>query len=83
MQTKLTINCRAGEGGKRVQRLGDDTKNVKTDEKRIRFFFFTVHLGPVLVNNHLDAQLFFRIYLFQISTFFVHPCAHHQENQLY
>ena len=46
-------------------------------------FFFTVHLGSFLVNNQLDAQFFFRIYLFQFSTCFDHPCAHHQENQLY
>jgi len=26
---------------------------------------------------------FFRIYLFQFSTCFEHPCAHHQENQLH
>jgi len=31
----------------------------------------------VLVNNQLDAQFFFRIYLFQFSTCFEHPCAHH------
>jgi len=37
----------------------------------------------VLVNNQLDAQFFFRVYLFQFSTSFQHPCAHHQENQLY
>ena len=43
----------------------------------------TVHLGIILVNNQLDAQFFFLIYLFQFSTCFEHPCAHHQENQLY
>ena len=43
----------------------------------------TVHLGSILVNNQLDAQFFFHIYLFQFSTCFKHPCAHHQENQLY
>jgi hypothetical protein len=38
----------------------------------------------ILVNNQLDTQLFFfRIYLFQFSTCFEHPRAHHQENQLY
>ena len=37
----------------------------------------------LLVNNQLDAQFFFRIYLFKFSTCFEHPCAHHQENQLY
>ena len=35
-----------------------------------------------LVNDHTDAQ-FFSIYLFQSSTCFQQPCAHHQENQLY
>jgi len=37
----------------------------------------------ILVNNQLDVHFFFRIYLFQFSTCFEHPCAHHQENQLY
>jgi len=37
----------------------------------------------ILVNNQLDPQLFFLIYLFQSTTCFEHPCAHHQENQLY
>ena len=40
-------------------------------------------LGSILVNSQLDAKLFFRIHLFQISTCFEHPFAHHQENQLY
>jgi len=31
----------------------------------------------------LDARFFFRIHLFQFSTCFEHPCAHHQKNQLY
>jgi len=35
------------------------------------------------VNNQLEAQFFFLIYLFQFSTCFELPCAHHQENQLY
>ena len=37
----------------------------------------------ILVNNQLDTQVFFRIYVFQFSTCFEHPCAHHQENKLY
>jgi len=47
------------------------------------YVLLTVHLGSILVNNHLDAQFFFRIYLFQFSTCFENPCAHHQENQMY
>jgi hypothetical protein len=43
----------------------------------------TVQLASVPVNNQPDAQFFFYIYLFQFSTYFEHPCAHHQENQLY
>jgi len=43
----------------------------------------TVHLGSVLVNNQVDAQFFFRIYLFQFSMCFGHPCAHQKKNQLY
>jgi hypothetical protein len=34
----------------------------------------------ILVNDQLDAQFFFRMCLFQISTCFEHSCAHHQEN---
>ena len=41
-----------------------------------------MHIGIILVNNQLDAQFFF-IYLFQFSTCFEQPCAHHQESQLY
>jgi hypothetical protein len=46
------------------------------------FFYvlLTVHLGIILVNNQFDAQFFFRVCLFQISTCFEHSCAHHQEN---
>ena len=35
-----------------------------------------------LVNDQLDAQ-FFSMYLFQFSTCFEKPRAHHQENQFY
>ena len=35
-----------------------------------------------MVNDQLDAQ-FFSMYLFQFSTCFEQPRAHHQENQLY
>jgi len=44
-------------------------------------FFLTVHLASVLVNDQPDTQFFFRIHLFQFSTCFEHPCAHHQENR--
>ena len=47
------------------------------------YILLTVHLGSFLVNNQIGAQFFFHIYLFQFSTCFEHPCAHHQENQLY
>ena len=49
------------------------------------FFYvlLTVHLGTILVTNQPDAQFFFLICLFQFSTFFEQPCAHHQESQLY
>jgi hypothetical protein len=43
----------------------------------------TVHLSIILVNDQLDAQFFFSIYLFQFSTCFEQPRAHNQENQLY
>jgi len=55
----------------------------KVKEKNLFYVLLTVHLGSVLANNHLDAQFFFRTYLFQFSACFEHPCAHHQENQLY
>jgi len=35
-----------------------------------------------LVNDQLDTQ-FFSMYLFQFSTLFEQPRAHHQEVQLY
>jgi hypothetical protein len=37
----------------------------------------------ILVNNQLDAQFFFLIYLCHFSTCFEQHRAHHQENQLY
>jgi hypothetical protein len=36
-----------------------------------------------MVNDQLYAQFFFLICLFQFSTCFEQPRAHHQENQLY
>ena len=42
-----------------------------------------MHLGIFLVNNQRDPQFFFLICLFQFSTCFEQPCAHHQEIQLY
>jgi len=41
-----------------------------------------VHLGTILINNQLDSH-FVLICLFQFSTCFEQPCAHHQESQLY
>jgi hypothetical protein len=43
----------------------------------------TVLLGIILVNDQLDTQFYFLICLFQSSTCFEQPRAHHQENQLY
>jgi hypothetical protein len=40
------------------------------------------YVSCFLVNDQLDAQ-FFSMYLFQFSTCFEKPRAHHQENQLY
>jgi len=47
------------------------------------YVLLTVHLGIILVSNQLDAQFFLLIYLFQFTTSFEQPRAHHQENQLY
>jgi len=58
-------------------------RDVLTNILEFLYVLLTVHLGSVLVNNQLDAQFFFHIYLFQFSTCFEYPCAHHQENQLY
>jgi hypothetical protein len=50
----------------------------------MRFYvLLTVHLGRILVNGQPDAYSFFLICLFQSSTCFEQPSAHHQENQLY
>jgi hypothetical protein len=46
------------------------------------YISLTVYLGIILVNNQLDA-LFLCIYLFNISTCFEQPSAHHQANRLY
>jgi hypothetical protein len=45
------------------------------------YISLTVHLGIILVNNQHDA-LFQCIYLFNFSTCFEQPSAHHQENQI-
>jgi len=42
-----------------------------------------VNLGIFFVNDQLDAQFLFLICLFQFSTCFEQPCAHHQDSQLY
>ena len=47
------------------------------------YIFLTVHLVTILVTNQPDAQFFFLIHLFQFSTCFEQPCAHHQESQFY
>jgi hypothetical protein len=47
------------------------------------YVLLTVHLGSVLIYYQLDAQFLFCVCLFHFSTCFEHPCAHHQENQLY
>ena len=47
------------------------------------YVLLTVHLGIILVNNRIDAQFFFLIRLFKLSTCFEQHSAHHQENQLY
>jgi hypothetical protein len=75
-------------GENNVQSLDDENcvnAHVRVpSEQHFEFYvLLTVHLGSVLVNNQLDAQLFFRVYLFQFSTCLEHPCAHHQENLLY
>jgi hypothetical protein len=41
-----------------------------------------MYIGIILVNNELDGHIFF-IRLFNFSTCFEHPCANHEENQLY
>jgi hypothetical protein len=58
--------------------LRANTKASKREGQNFSLIRDSVH-----VNNQLDAQLFFGIYLFQFSTCFEYPCAHHQENQLY
>jgi hypothetical protein len=56
---------------------------MSSEEVKIFKFYIslTVHLGIILVNNHLDALFF--VCLFHFSTCFVQPSAHHQESQLY
>jgi hypothetical protein len=46
-------------------------------------FCFTEHLGIILIKEQRDAQFSFLICLFQLSTCFDQPSAHHQENQSY
>ena len=58
--------------------LSDFDRNYNFD------VFLTVHLSVTLVNDQLDAQLFyFIIRLLQSSTCFEHRRAHHQDVKLY
>jgi hypothetical protein len=70
-----TTNIRTKIGGK-----------YKMKSKLPKLFYYvllTVHLGIILVKDQLDAQFFFLICLFQFSTCFEQPRAHHQKNKLY
>jgi len=49
----------------------------------INKYYGSIFINQIIVNNQHDSQFFFHIYLFQFSTCFEHPCAHHQENQLH
>jgi hypothetical protein len=56
--------------------------------KRIKFRVHGRHslrstVELILVNDQLDVQFFFLIYLFKSSTCFEQTSAHHQENHLY
>jgi hypothetical protein len=58
-------------------------------------FLATISIGKILcsvdrasrynsmANDQLDAQFFFIVFLFQFSTCFEQPRAHHQENRLH
>jgi len=50
---------------------------------RLTLYVLLKDLFLILVNNQLTHSSFFHIHLFQFSTCFEHPCAHHQGNQLY
>jgi hypothetical protein len=55
---------------KSLKVLRANTKASKREGQNFSLIRDSVH-----VNNQLDAQFFFRIYLFQFSTCFEHPCA--------
>ena len=56
---------------------------VTSKQFKMSFYVSLIaHLVMILVNDQLDAQ-FFSMRLFQFSTCFEQPRAHHQENQLY
>jgi hypothetical protein len=59
------------------------TKIKTTQNTKLFCVPLTVHLSIILVNDQLDAQFPFSICLFQFSTCFEQPRAHHQDNQLY
>jgi hypothetical protein len=59
----------------RVTCKGRELEKVNSEPNRV-----SIIKSIILVNDQLEAQLFFRICLFQISTCFGHSCAHHQEN---
>jgi hypothetical protein len=58
--------------------IGIQTFSEKFEVRKF-YVLLTVHLGIILVNDKLDAEFFFLICLFQSSTCFEQPRAHHQE----
>jgi hypothetical protein len=60
--------------------------NIDVPSWQKSYYNFYILLPSILlwflVNGRIDAR-FFSMYLFQFSTCFEQPCAHHQENQFY
>jgi len=52
-------------------------------KKKEFYVLLIVHLITIFVNNPLGAQFFSLYLLFQFTTCFEQPSAHHQESQLY
>jgi len=77
------------EDGRTVKHLNKGGTEIrtkyKTEKKRKCFYvLLTVHLSITLVNDQLDAQLFYFIMrLLQSSTCFEQRRVHHQEVKLY
>jgi hypothetical protein len=84
-----TVDCKNVRGLVTALNINHNPEGWRpfTDSSKLNVKAAVLHNGKALpsflANEQLDAQFFSLICLFQFSTCFEQPRAHHQENQLY